>query len=71
MNDISVCKITFGEEIYNAILVNTKIKYFVQGKCLLLILFYLPFSRQCILSVAIKTKSYLDSCDSICEEENN
>lgn len=29
------------------------------------------FSRQCILSVAIKTKSYLDSCDSICEEENN
>lgn len=44
MNGISIFKITFGEEIYNAILVNSllKIKYFVQGKCC-------TFSRQCAL----------------------
>lgn len=72
MSDISVFKITFGEEIYNAILVKTKIKYFAQGKCLLLILLYLPFpdsamsrcgQQNCLNLTRIIKKSCLDSFD--------
>lgn len=42
MNKISVLKLKYGDKTYYVILVNTKIKYFWQNKCLV-ILFYSSF----------------------------